>query len=101
MYIGDNYYQFTCICGQILLVKGGDYIHHHKDIILCSKCGENQPQKIIGKKRDEIICEICRKRIQEPIQDIFFPTIQEDGEVTSTCQDCQMLDMQGEEWKYK
>lgn len=100
MYIGDNYYQFSCLCGQILLVQGGDHVHHHKNVILCGKCGQGYPTKQIGKKLDEIICEICRKRIKEPIEDIFFPITQEDGEVTSICKDCQMRDSEGEEWKY-
>jgi predicted RNA-binding Zn-ribbon protein involved in translation (DUF1610 family) len=99
--IGDNYYQFRCPCGEEVLLRGGDHVHFQGKTPLCSMCGKDRPTKKVGEHKDEIVCEICRKRMppQEGLVDGFLPSIHPDGEVTIVCRECQMLDPEGEEWK--
>jgi hypothetical protein len=96
-YIGDDYYEFTCSCGQVVLVQEGDMIHTKGMTPLCERCGENHPTIQFGSKSEKVICEICRERLDE--HDDPLPTEHEDGEITTVCRECQRLDWEGEEWK--
>jgi len=97
--IEDNYYEFTCPCGQAVLVRGGDMIPVRQGEYLCEDCGKGHPLKQVGEKVHEIVCYICRKRLDEQMQGSMFPSENEEGETTNICVDCQNLDMEGEEWK--
>lgn len=96
-HIGDDYYEFTCPCGEVVLVRLGDEIHMGMGVLFCATCGKDHPTFKFGKKDERVICDLCRERIDEV--DDLFPTEHDDGEIRSLCQRCRRLDWDGEEWK--